>query len=459
MAKHASRKSLLSKQQSSDKARAQADQARAVDGAKMQADKAERAQADQARAVDGAKMQANKAERTQADDAEALWSRHNAAWRETAQISSQWQDAADTDPLLLKCKTKGDWWGVLERLKITLIVGREYEHLLIGLSNAGKPAITFMPMPHPSGIAVDHKRGVVHVASTRNPNQIYDLMAIEDCPQRLDVKGVTFHDRPLVPVRSTFFPGCLYIHDLAMLNDGLHANAVGQNAIIKVDANGSYRRVWWPRCIETDDGAAFGRNYIQLNSIAAGPSIRQSFFSASSTKISTRRPGHKNYPVDKRGVIFSGATREPIAWGLTRPHSARLTSYGGYEMIFVDNSGYGEFGFIEDGKFHCLTKLPGWTRGLTFCRDVAFVGTSRVLPKFSQYAPGLDVNASICAVHAIAIESGKVLGSMIWPFGNQIFAVDWLPTVQSAGFPFSASGHGRDNRTLFYSFSTSIHKG
>ncbi|HEY9682441.1 MAG TPA: DUF4915 domain-containing protein [Oculatellaceae cyanobacterium] len=388
-----------------------------------------------------------------------LWSRHNALWRETAQITSQWQDAALVEPDLLKHRVRGDFWDVIASKKITLIVGREYEHLLLGVSCSPKPSVSYMPIPHPSGVAVDHKTGVVHVASTRNPNQIYDLMPINAITQRLDVKAQTPPDKPLVPVRSRFFPGCLYMHDLAMIGDDLYANAVGQNAIIRIDPHGSYERVWWPKCVEEGGKPQFGLNYIQLNSIASGKSLKDSFFSASSAKISNRRPGHKNYPVDGRGVIFSAKTREPIASGLTRPHSARLAKVNNKEFLFVDNSGYGEFGFIEDSEFVTVTKLPGWTRGLSICGDIAFVGTSRVIPKFSQYAPGLDVNASICGIHAIDIKSGKVLGSMSWPWGNQIFAIDWLPVQQSAGFPFLASGQARDNRSLFYTFSTRSHNG
>jgi uncharacterized protein (TIGR03032 family) len=395
------------------------------------------------------------------EDLDALWARHSALWRDTAQITSQWQDASALEPTLLKYHVKGAWWDVLARLKVTLIVGREYEHLLLGVSNPKGvgPSVSYMPVPHPSGIAVDRKKGIVHVASTRNPNQIYDLVPINATTERLDVKAETPLDKPLTPVRSRFFPGCLYMHDLAMINDVLHANAVGQNAIIRIDPHGSYEKVWWPKCIEESGKPEFGQNFIQLNSIAAGKSVKDSFYSASSAKMSARRPGHKNYPVDGRGVIFSGKTREPIAFGLTRPHSARLCQLNNKEYLFVDNSGYGEFGFIEDGSFVTVTKLPGWTRGLSICGDIAFVGTSRVIPKFAQYAPGLDVSASICGVHAIEIKSGKILGSMIFPWGNQIFAIDWLPVQQSAGFPFLLSRQARDNRTLFYTFSTTIHNG
>lgn len=385
--------------------------------------------------------------------AESLWAGHGELFRDPAQINGHFEGAAGIDQRLLEFKVKGDWWGVLERLKITLLVGREYEHFVLALGSANRPAISYMPIPHPSGIAVDRQKSLVHIASTRNPNQIFTLKAVQGLYDRDDISVSTPSTKPLVSVRSTFFPGCLYMHDLAMIGGKLHANAVGQNAVIKIEDDGSFERVWWPDCIERDGEPDFGRNYIQLNSIAAGATLSQSFFSASSDKMSARRPGHQNYPVDGRGVIFSGKTAQVVASGLTRPHSARLGGLAGHERLWVDNSGYGEFGYIDDEVFSPVVKLPGWTRGLSICQDVAFVGTSRVIPRFAQYAPGLDVNSSICAVHAIAIKSGKILGSIAWNYGNQIFAIDWLPAKQSAGFPFLFKSN-RDTRGLFYAFKT-----
>src|ERR1051325_8237044 len=62
---------------------------------------------------------------------------------------------------------------------------------------------------------------------------------------RLDLKRKIPNEfRPLIPVRARFFPGCLYLHDLALLNGKLLANAVGENAVVRVDSDGSYERVW-----------------------------------------------------------------------------------------------------------------------------------------------------------------------------------------------------------------------
>jgi uncharacterized protein (TIGR03032 family) len=386
------------------------------------------------------------------EDLDALWARHSAEWRDPAQITSQWQDAAQLDPDLLKYRVRGDWWEILADAGITLLVTREYEHLIMALQvRDGSPHLTFMKMPHPSGIAVDRQRGIVHIASTRNPNQVYDLMTVQSLIPRADVPQEPLESQPLVPVASRFYPGCTYMHEIALIGGQLHANSVGQNAVVLLKDGGAFDYAWYPRCIESDSGPIFAQNHIQLNSIAAGKNLAQSFFSASSDEVSARRPGHRNYPVDGRGVIFSGRTREPIARGLTRPHSARLHE----GKIWVDNSGYGQLVVAEDGGITPVVDLPGWTRGLCFYEHIAFVGTSRVIPRFRQYAPGLDVEGSLCGIHAVDTRSGQFLGSLIYPLGNQIFAVEWLPLELTTGFPFSARRATAQQKKLFYAFRTS----
>jgi len=369
---------------------------------------------------------------------EAAWARHDAEWRDTAQVASQWADAGKLDPALLRFRARGDFWGVLDRLEATLLVTREYEHLVVALTmEGGRPLATFLRLPHPSGLAYDRERRVLHVASTRNPNQILELAPVAG-------------RSTLVPVSARFYPGRTYLHDLALIGGVLHANAVGQNLVVRVEASGRLSEAWWPQCVDSPRGPLRDRNHIQLNSIAAGKSVAESFFTASTDEIGSRKPGHRDFPVDGRGVVFSGRTREPIARGLTRPHSARLHK----GKLWVANSGYGDIGIVEDGRYRVVTRLPGWTRGLAFASGVAFAGTSRVIPRFSRYAPGLDLETSRCALHALDAASGKVLGSLVWPEGNQIFAIDWAPRRSVSGFPFGARrcSDSKTSRDLFYSF-------
>jgi uncharacterized protein (TIGR03032 family) len=345
------------------------------------------------------------------------WSTHDAEWRDPREVVALW---AGGERPSLRTRVRGSFWEAVEG--VCLLVTREYEHLVVALARGSQ---SHMVLPHPSGLAVSEER--VTVASTRNPNQLVELRPAA-------AKG-----RPLVPVRTAFHPGALYLHELAYVGGVLHGNAVGQNAVVRLDRERA-ERVWWPKAIETGDGPDFARNYLQLNSIAAGASVESSFFSASADRISSRRPGHRNFPVDRRGVIFSGRTREPVVSGLTRPHSARLRA----GELWVDDSGYGTLGVAAGGRLEVVARLPGWTRGLAFHGDVALVGTSRVIPRFHMYAPGLDLDRSVCGVHALDTSSGEVLGSLVWPEGNQVFAIEAVPLNLTSGFPRG------DLRDLYY---------
>lgn len=383
----------------------------------------------------------------------AMWESHAGDWRDPAQICSQWREASAIDPRLLVSRASAGWWDLLARTGLTLLITREYEHLLMAISAPrGRRQESYLPMPHPSGIAVDRRRNRVHVASTRNPNQVFTLSPQSGRHALTNNSGAPPDRGTLLPVASTFYPGSLYLHDLAMVGSRLYGAAAGHNSVVSLGADGAFTPVWWPRCVERGGKPALNRNHIQLNSIAAGPDLRSSYFSASSTSVGRRRPGHLNYPVDGRGVLFSGRTREPVCANLTRPHSARLA--GG--RLWVANSGYGELGFAVGGALEVMARLPGWTRGLCVVDDIAFVATSRVIPRFARYAPGLDVASSRCAIHALSIKSGEVLGRLEWPYGSQVFAIDWLDSRESPGLPFPV-GPRRSRREieLFQTFDIS----
>ena len=170
-----------------------------------------------------------------------LWRAHDSAWRDPAQVASQWYEAASVDPSLLQRTAQGGWWDVLAARRVTLLVTREYEHLIVALrAGARGPAVSYMPLPHPSGLAVDRRRATVHVASTRNPNVVFDLAPVTNLLVSGPARREAVDDRPLVPVRARYFPGCLYLHDLALVGGVLHANAVGHNAVVRLQADGRY---------------------------------------------------------------------------------------------------------------------------------------------------------------------------------------------------------------------------
>ncbi|MEN9507083.1 MAG: hypothetical protein RI958_3009 [Actinomycetota bacterium] len=337
----------------------------------------------------------------------------------------------------------------LADLGVTLIVSREYEHFVMALSADERGlAVSVARLPHPSGIVVDRALHQVHIACTRNPNQVITYGVSPGCIERDDVPSPLSSPPALAPISTRFLPGSMYLHDLAFVDGRLVGNAVGMNAIVDLGQSGP-DLVWWPSSIEDDGIARHGRNLLQLNSIAAGPTLAESYFTASTEAPGPRLPGDPLWEVDRNGVIFRG-DQTVVARGLTRPHSARLAGDG---SLWVDDSGYGRLCRVDDTGLDTVAAFDGWTRGLCMIGDMAIVGTSRVLPRFRAYAPGLDAAQSRCGLHVVDLRTGTVVGSSWFPNGDQIFAIDWLPSSITRDFVGGATRPDPETTTAaWYSY-------
>src|SRR5579872_4744419 len=154
---------------------------------------------------------------------EKLFESQNRALRNPAEIFGSSFEIAGITPQTLQYEADVGFKRLIHDLDITLVIGREYENLVIALSPESKDEIrqTFFHLPHPSGIVFDSLQQSLFIAATRNPNQIIEFKA-----QTQNV---------LIPVRAKFYPGRYYFHDLALINNKLYANSVGQNGIIQVE--------------------------------------------------------------------------------------------------------------------------------------------------------------------------------------------------------------------------------
>ena len=282
-----------------------------------------------------------------------LRARHDAAWRDPAQVASQWSEAGAVDPKLLRATVRGRFWETLAATRATLLVTREYEHFVLALrAGRGGPRTSWLALPHPSGVAVDAARGVVHVATTRNPNQVYDLDARRPraccvpsphaLPSRCALPARPGADRRRAPRQRRRTERGRPPRRRRHVGPGLVA------ALHRDDPRTGLRAELPPA--QFDRGGPGPRRLVLLR-------LRRRY-------APDAGPAHPDFPVDRRGVVFAGATREVVARGLTRPHSARLHD----GRLWVDNSGYGEVGVIERGGFTTVARLPGWTRGLAFAR-------------------------------------------------------------------------------------------
>ena len=140
-----------------------------------------------------------------------------------------------------------------------------------------------------------------------------------------------------------------------------------------------------------------------------------------------------------------------IVRGLTCPHSARLR--GG--ALWLCNSGYGELGVVEGvtagaSHYEPVARVPGFTRGLAFVGNYAFVGLSKVIDFYEPYAPGLDPKASRCGIVVVDWRDGSEVASLFWPEGYQIYDVQVMPRVQRPLLPSKPRADEEINAYLRY---------
>jgi uncharacterized protein (TIGR03032 family) len=356
---------------------------------------------------------------------------------------------------LLGFETLGPWWDLLAELDLALAVSREYEHLLLLLGGAGgQPWQTALELPHPSGLFYDEDRAELIVSSTRTPNQIFFLKRLGEPDYGREVVPADFA-RPdgtlFLPYRSWLLPGTLYIHDVVLLDGEIYVTATGHNFLARILPQGGWERVWWPACVDGLGHAAFDQNYLQLNSIARAQSPASAFYTAFSDETFGPKPWKAGYGPRGKGVVFEGSSRGVIVRQLTCPHSARLRD----GSLWLCNSGYGELGVVErvtagGSSYTPVARMPGFTRGLAFAGDYAFVGLSKVIDFYEPYAPGLDPKASRCGVVAVDWRDGRQVASLVWPEGYQIYDVQVMPGVQRPLLPSKPRTDDEINMYLRY---------
>ncbi len=134
--------------------------------------------------------------------------------------------------------------------------------------------------------------------------------------------------------------------------------------------------------------------------------------------------------VNKRngGVLIEMDTHEVVTRGLSMPHSPRWHN----GRLWVLNSGSGGFGFVDprSGHYEEIVELPGFTRGLDFVGQLAFIGLSQV--RESAIFSGIKIaerpaEERSCGVWIVNIETGQTVGFVKFEDAVQeIFAVQIL---------------------------------
>ncbi|HEY1706648.1 MAG TPA: TIGR03032 family protein [Rhizomicrobium sp.] len=172
------------------------------------------------------------------------------------------------------------------------------------------------------------------------------------------------HDALFAP-HGAWITGDVDAHDIVLPPEGdpVFVNTLF-SCLASVSVSHSFRPVWRPPFISKL--AAEDRCHMNGLAVENGVPRYVSMVSASNVTDGWR---------DRRtngGLVIDVQTGERMVEGLSMPHSPRL--HGG--KLWVLNSGAGEFGYIDGGKFIAIAFCPGYARGLTFVGDHAIIGLS-----------------------------------------------------------------------------------
>jgi uncharacterized protein (TIGR03032 family) len=130
------------------------------------------------------------------------------------------------------------------------------------------------------------------------------------------------------------------------------------------------------------------------------------------------------------GVLLDVDSGAALCRGLSMPHSPRW--HGG--RLWVCESGSGTLGHVDlsTGRYEAVAAVPGFTRGLDFAGDLAFVGLSQV--RESAVFSGIPITERLapeqrtCGVCVVDLRRGETVALLKFESGVQeVFAVAVLP--------------------------------
>ena len=250
--------------------------------------------------------------------------------------------------------------------------------------------------------------------------QVWEFVDVPAVAARLDPPGR--HDACFLP-RSSHVTGNIQIHEMAWGCGGeLWVVNTRFSCLCTLDGSASFAPKWRPPFV----GELEPTDRCHLNGLGMVDG-RPRYVTALGE---TDEPMGWRANKARGGILMDVASGEVITRGLSMPHSPRW--YAG--RLWVCESGAGTFGSIDmnTGKYEAIAEVPGFTRGVDFAGNLAFVGLSQV--RESAVFSGIPITERLtdeqrtCGVCVIDLTTGQVVALLRFETAVQeVFAVTVLP--------------------------------
>lgn len=302
---------------------------------------------------------------------------------------------------------------LLSQLGISLVVSTYQAGKLIVLRADGDKINThFRVFDRPMGIAANREKLAIGTAY-----QIWELRNVPTVAEKLEPVGK--HDACYLP-RRTHITGDIDIHEMAYINDELWFVNTRFSCLCTLDEVHSFIPQWRPKFISAYDIS----DRCHLNGLGVRDDRPQYVTALGETDTAT---GWRKNKVNG-GILIDIPSDEIISQGLSMPHSPRW--YQG--QLWVLESGNGSLAKVDlnTGELTTVAQLPGFTRGIDFYGNFAFIGLSQI--RETAIFSGIPITERLeernCGVWVVNINSGEIIAFLKFEDAVQeIFAISIFP--------------------------------
>ena len=311
--------------------------------------------------------------------------------------------------------------AILDQLGISLLVTTyQAGKLVVVRPDAQNRSVInthFRGFNKPMGLAAGRDRVALGTAQ-----EIVEFRNVPATAARLDPPGA--HDACFLP-RSLHVTGDIQIHEMAYERNALWFINTAFSTLCTYDTEHSFVPRWRPPFVT--ELAPEDRCHLNGLGMVGG---RPRWVTALGATDS--QGGWRENKKDG-GILIDIDSNQIVARRLSMPHSPRWYA----DRLWLAESGTGSFGLVDpvSGRYEPIVQLPGFTRGVDFVGNLAFIGLSQVRETaiFSgiPITERLDLAERTCGVWAIDLETGNVVAFIKFEDAVQeIFAVSVLHGIR-----------------------------
>ncbi len=322
------------------------------------------------------------------------------------------------DPSPLRAVHTPNFPMLLRQLGASLLITTYQAGKLVMLRDEGDHLNThYRTFQAPMGLALTDGGARLAIGTTV---QVWEFRDVPSVARRLEPAGG--HDACFLP-RSSHVTGNVLIHEMAYGAGGLLWFVNTRfSCLATLDPESSFVPRWRPPFITELEPS----DRCHLNGLAMVDGKPKHVTALGETnEMAGWRPNKA-----RGGLLMDVDSGDILCRGLSMPHSPRW--YDG--RLWVCESGSGTLGYVDrnTGRYEAVAAVPGFTRGLDFAGDVAFVGLSQV--RESAIFSGIPITERLapeqrtCGVCVVDLRRGEPIALLRFESGVQeVFAVALLP--------------------------------